>query len=390
MLELLTTEMAMNLAKVRDPLCVSLVLPTEHGPEGAKQARLQLKNLIAGARDEVRTHTGALQTDELLAPAEEILADDRFWRDTAQGLAIYLADGIVKVRRVPGKTDAVGLVADRFAITPTLAALVPDTQFRVLALSINHAHVFLGDRHNFIAMRVPDLPDGLEDALWFDKQDNLLNRHGGMHFGSGGRPTSIVHGSNSQRDENLERHSHYFRVLDDALIAEFGQSETPLIVAAVEREIAGFVQHSKLNNVMKLGIVGNPEELTLHELHSQAWALVEPLLERKTRTAEDWFYELDGTGRTTCDPVVLAAAAAGGGVDTLFVVGDPRVWSPDGRAVSIEHRIGDRDLINEAVTDTLTYGGEVFPTRADDETSRFASVDLGVAGILRPGWPSGV
>ena len=52
MLELLTNETAIQLARVRDPLCVSLVFPTAHGRAGVKKARVQMKNLIAAARDE--------------------------------------------------------------------------------------------------------------------------------------------------------------------------------------------------------------------------------------------------------------------------------------------------------------------------------------------------
>ncbi len=383
MLEMLTTKTAMELARVHDPLCVSLILPTTHGPEGAKEGRLRLKNLLASARDEVRARTGALQTDELLAPAEEILEDDKFWRDVSQGLAIYLAKDVVKVRRVPGETSTVGLVADRFAITPTLPALIPDTQFRVLALSLNHAHVFLGDRHNLSAIRVPDLPDGLDDALWFESSDNLLNRHGGMRFGSGGRLTSTVHGSNSQNDEDLQRHAHYFRLLDDALVTEFGAHPMPLVVAAVEREIAGFVSHSKLTNVLKAGIVGNPDETSLLELHAAAWAAVEPFLQQQLVAAQQRYNEFAGTGRTSNDPMTLAAAAAGGFVETLFVDPDATVWSKDGSSISTERLPGDRELVNEAVTDTWVKGGDVWPV-SPGWVHQGSSAAM--AGILRPGW----
>jgi hypothetical protein len=376
MIDVLTSRAAVELARVRQTPCVSLVLPTEHGHVGAQAARLELKNLIADARDEVALSLSSLETNALLAPAEEILDDDHFWRDTANGLAIYLAPGIVRVRRVPGAVTPYVLVADRFAISPVLAALIPDESFHVLALSRNHAEVFEGSRHTMFAVKVPGLPDGIADALWFEEHDNILNRHGGAHVGFGGRPTSMVHGTVSQRDERKERQEKYFRLLDDALVAAFDGSTLPFVVAAVEREIAGFHEVSRLPHVLREGVVGNPEKLLMRELHDAAWALVERELSARRHAALDRFAEFAGTGRAVTDAAVIAAAAATGGVETLFLSADG-VLSTDGADgvlsadtalsaagagstdSSTERHAGDRDLINEAVTDALITGAVI-------------------------------
>lgn len=386
MIERLDTATLRSLTGPRTGPCVTLLLPTEHGPRGADAGKLGLKNLVAAARDELHGRIGSLQVDELLAPVEAILVEDSFWHELGEGLACFLAPDLPggRIARVPRPTGAFSYVGDRFAVTPLLPGFLPDAGFHLLALSRNHTHVFRGDRHSITAVRVPDLPDGLEDALWFEGHDNLLNRHAGSRMDSGGRPTAVVHGV-SASDTRKEQFDRYARLVDDAVVAALGQSRLPLVVAAVERELATYREVSRYPDVVAGGIPGSPDRTALGDLHAAAWALVERRLAADDRAARERFAARSGSGSTETDPVRLAELAATGGLDTVFVVAGAHCWVGTDGTRHETRAAGDRDLVNEIVTDALRSSATVFPA-ADlhDLVTVGAEVPM-VAALVRPG-----
>lgn len=380
MIETVTTANLDELLKVRERPCVSLILQTEHGHIGAQGAKLELKNLLSAARDELSTVQSPHETDALLQPAEDILADGEFWHDVADGLAIYLAPHATFVRHVPGEVVDISLVADRFAVAPILHAILPDVPFHVLAISRNHTHVFTGDRFTLKATRVPHLPDSLDDALWYEAHDNLLNHHGGSHIGSGGR-TATTYGP-SASDERKEQFDRYFRKVDDAIVAALSTSGAPLVIAAIDREITGYTALSRYPNVLRTGIVGSPDRTSIAELHEAAWAIVAEDLDRPRIALGERYREFAGTGATSVEPRHIADLAADGGVDTLFLARGARAWANVGSA---EPLAGDREYVNDAVTDTLANGGTVEPFE-DLSTLVAAGEDMPiVAALLRHG-----
>jgi hypothetical protein len=336
---------------------------------GAEAAKLRLKNLIAAARDELTLSPP--DADALLAPAEAFLDDEAAWHDVAQGLAIYLSPTHRHVLRVPGPVVELGLVADRFAVAPVLHAVLPDATFHVLTLSRNHTHLFVGDRFTLRSLRVPDLPDSLSDALWYESHENLLNRHGGAHIGSG-RPTSTIHGG-SASDERKDQFDRYVRKVDDAVVAALSGSKAPLVVAAVDRELAAYAAASRYPHLMPDGIVGNPEHTKLTDLHAAAWALVEKGLLAHDAAACDRFCEFAGTGQTDTDPAAIAELAQQGGIDTLFV-------APGARAYD-----GAVELVNVAASETYRTRGTVVALDDLGVLVPAGATPPIVAALVRPG-----
>ncbi len=255
MIDRLDARALRSLAEPRTAPCVTLLLPTEHGPRGAEAARLGLKNLVAAARDELDQQMPSLAVQALLEPVETMLADEAVWHELGEGLACFLAPDLPGglVATVPRPAAPRWSVADRFVLTPLLGGYFPDACFHVLALSRNHTQVFTGDRHSFRPVHVPDLPDGVEDALWYESTDNLLNRHAGGRVDAGGRPMSVVHGG-AASDTRKEQFDRYARAVDDAIVAALGGSRLPLVVAAVEREIAAYHEATRYPDVVTGGV----------------------------------------------------------------------------------------------------------------------------------------
>lgn len=352
MIPILTAASIPGLLQPANQPCVSLVVRAEHGQVGAEVAKLELKNLLAAARDLVAADMRPHDTDALLLPVEEALEDVNPWHDLAGGLAFYLTPGSAQMFRVPGPVDSLGLVADRFAIAPVLHAILPDTAFHVLAISRNHCALYSGDRSGLERTHADALPDSLAAALWYESHENVLNRHSSS---SGGRTSTISGGSAS--DERKDQIDRYMRKIDDAVIAALGSSAAPLVLAAVERDVSAYRSATRHPRAIVGSVVGSPDRTSASELHAGAWPLVLAHLREGLVLLSDRYRELAGTGRTVTDPGRIAALAAEGGVETLFVGRDARAWTSGGDG----QRAGDHELVNDAVVDTYRTGGTVQP-----------------------------
>ena len=105
-------------------------------------------------------------------------------------------------------------------------------------------------------------------------------------------------------------------------------------------------------------------------------------LDRPRIALGERYREFAGTGATSGDPRHIAELAADGGVDTLFLARGARAWATVGSA---EPQAGDREYVNDAVTDTLANGGTVEPFE-DLSTLVAAGENMPiVAALLRHG-----
>ncbi len=360
--------------------CVSLVVRVEHGPHGAEAAKLRLKNLLAAARDHVAQELRPHETDALLQPAEDALTDKELWHDLAGGLALYLSPGVAHRFRVPAPASTVGLVADQFALAPVLHAVMPDVSFHVLAISQNKCTLYSGSRHSMERTHLEGLPDNLEDALWYESHENVLNRHSTSR---GGRTTAIS--GTSASDERKEQIDRYMRKIDDVLCASLGASGALLVVAAVEREASAFKEQTHYTHVISGGLAGSPDRMSTSELHDAAWDLLQADLGGVRAAAMERHRELAGTGRTSHDLQHIVTLASQGGIETLFVSQAASEQNSGGQNSGDQNADEQSRHVNHAVVDTLRTGGAVHPCDSlVDAVADGGPVPL-LAATLRPG-----
>ncbi len=331
-----------TLLDVAERPCVSIVVPAARGAYDQRQARLDLKNLVAQARTEVAKQLRPHQTDALLAPAEKLIDDASPWPQGGGGIGLYLAPGRSTVVHVPSIVAPRVMVGERFDVIPLLAVLTPDTEFHVLAMSRKHLKLYRATRHSIEELHLPDLPKSLEDALWYERRDNVGT-------------TPVGYGGPSSQDERKEMYPRYFQHIDRVLEPALFAAGFPLVLAAVEREVSGYRSVSRHPRLCKEAVVGNPELLTDSALHERAWEAVEADLRHGRDKVIDRFNELTGTARRSVDVNEILAAASAGRVETLLLpatVGSGPHPQP--------FVAGDADdLVNRAAIDTLTHRGDI-------------------------------
>jgi hypothetical protein len=120
------------------------------------------------------------------------------------------------------------------------------------------------------------------------------------------------------------------------------------------------------------GIARDPQGVELETLHSEAWALVEPLFQRQQEQALDAYGHLSGTDseRASNELKDIVRAAYYERVGALFVALDQERWGtfdPQAGEVNVhrEAQPGDRDLLDLAAAQTILNGGSVFALKQD-------------------------
>jgi hypothetical protein len=343
--------------------CVSVFLPTHRGGAQSEQDPIRLKNLLSEAeRRVIETGARAAAAKDTLAPARALLREGLFWRNQADGLALFLSPGWFRSYRLPLEFPELVTVADRFHLKPILPLMAGDGRFYVLALSQNEVRLLEGSRHGVHEVDLEDVPASLREALRFDHPEKELLFH---IAGREGGATAVFHGHGIGGEVDKERIGRYLRLVDSALARVLQDRQSPLILAGVEYVQAIYRGVSHYPTLLHQGIPGNLEHLRAEELHQRAWPLVEPVFRRDQEAAAARYRELAGTGLALGDLREVLPAAHHGRIEVLFVALGENRWGSfqEETGQMSEHEgpeAGGEDLLDLAAVRTVLGGGSVY------------------------------
>jgi hypothetical protein len=176
----------------------------------------------------------------------------------------------------------------------------------------------------------------------------------------------IVSGHGSAGDIQKDQVLRYFRKVNRALREVLAGERAPMVLAAVEHLAPLWRQVNTYPRLVDQVLAGSPEELSLHQLHARAWAVVEPLFLQALGEAAGKYHQLAGTGLTSRDPREIIRAAKEGRVETLFAARQPNGVSSTNGSPSPNGDRALRDVLELAAVTTLLKGGTVYalPTGA--------------------------
>lgn len=363
--------------------CISLFMPTHRGGAEVQQDPIRLRNLLRQAEEQLEERgVDRGRWEEVLAAGRSLLDDNAFWQRQGDGLALFLAPGLVRDFRLSTPLPERVYVGDRIHLSPLLPLINNDGRFHILALSQKRVRVFEATRDSVRELELADVPRSVQEALNYDENERELQFHSapatpqtnasrGRPSAAGqnvhtGRSKAMFHGHGGADDDSKEQVLRFVQVLDDALARHLRkQQPVPLVLAAVDYEQAMYRASSKHPQLVAEGIEGNPDLLSGDELRQRALPLVEPLLRADQERAAAAFEELGGTERVSRDLEEVLKAATDGRVDTLFVdVSRPRWGRFDegNRTVEVhdQRQPQDEDLIDRAASEALARGGSVF------------------------------
>ena len=346
---------------IRQPeRCISIFMPTHRYGRDTEQDPIRYKNLLQDV--EKRLLAKGLRNPDvraLLKPADDLLQDTNFWRYMSDGLALYITADELHTYRLPLPFEELAVIGDRFHIKPLLPFFTNDGHFFILALSQNQVRLLEGTRHNVDEIKLESLPESMADSLQFSQfQKQLQVRSGGGDAGA------MFHGHDPSDDEK----THILRwchMIDDSLRVLLAGEESPLVLAGVESLLTIYQAANSYPHLVEQGVLGNPEELSPAELHTQAWSLVEPHFRNAEEKALAQYQQLKNHGRTTTYMQEALQAVGQGRVELLFVALGEQTWgtyAAETQVINVhpERQPGDEDLLDLVAIQTLLHGGVVY------------------------------
>jgi Bacterial archaeo-eukaryotic release factor family 3 len=365
-----------SLIAERPAPCVSVFAPTHRGGNAADPIvwRNQLDEAESRLNELGRGRDGA---SELLRNARKLLEQPEFWKNTGDGLALFVAPDFFQIYRLPFTLEKQVVVGAHFQVTPLLPWIADEGHFHVLALSQNRVRLYEGDAHGLHEVAAPA---NMKETRKTHDRDEILNLH--SHPGKAGTAMQAVfHGHGVGIDDHKDELLHYFQVVDHAVLAHTGDRQSPLVLATVEYLAPLYRKASKHPHLLEAVIHGNPDHLSAAQLHAKALSLVEPEIHGQRDRALARFRQAVGTGRTSNDIATLLSAAARGELETVLFVNGHSVW---GRLDNVLNQVEahakreakDEDLVNLTVVDMLRHRRQVFAVAADPMFDRSSIVGV--------------
>lgn len=378
-MELLNKEFINELLTIAQGPCLSLYMPTHRSHPENLQDPIRFKNLVKQLEESLQLKYSSAEVKKYIEPMEALVDDDDLWNHTSNGLAIFSADGLMKVVGLPVSVDELAMVADSFHTKPLRQYLQSTDRYHVLGLSLQEVRLFEGDRHALVEIELSDYTPKLNT----DEYGDELTVAGSV---AGSSESLIFHNDGgSQKDEEEKDAEHFFRVVSNVIYERYSKpTGWPLILAALPDHHSLFQKVNKNPLLFPQIIAINPTSVSADKLVTLAWEIMEPEYLQKLDSLVSRFEQAKANGKGSDDIKEVAAAAVEGRVDTLLIEADRMI------AVRITNLITGntqkKDLSNPKVDDLLDdmaelvtkMGGEVMVLPADKIPS-----ETGLAAIYR-------
>jgi hypothetical protein len=365
---------------------VSMYMPVyPPGPDGL-QNPIRLKNLLRRA-EEMLVDKGmrAAEARELLQQPHSLVPDKAFWRRSQGGLGLLVSRDVFRCYQLRSPVDESAWVSNRFRIRPLLPLMDGDNRFWLLAISGNQVRLFRGDQESLEPVEVADLPKNIEETLNLDvsKTGDQVHSANSLKLG---KQSAVFHGQGGEPDAHKADLRAYCQAIDAAVHDALNAAPAPLLLACVEYVFPIYREANRYPHLLERPLTGNADYLVPHELHAQAWPLVEPHLHKGRREAAGRYQKLLAAGKVAAgkaSPHIaeIIPAAFEGRVDTLFLANDAKQWGTvesESKTVTVHAELqpGDEDLLDLAAVETLAHSGAVYCVPANEVPDSGAAAAL--------------
>lgn len=362
--------------------CISLYQPTHRTYPDRQQDPIRFGNLLKELEQSLSRQYANRENEAILRPFHELAEDAQFWNHSLDGLAIFATPDIFKLYRLQRPVRELAIVADSFHTKPLMRILQSADRFQVLGINRHEATLFEGNRDALDEVKIgDDFPKTLADVV--DAKDGEPERTKRAH-GKAGSGHTTRHGMNVRQDAMENDTEHFFRAVDEAVLAQYSRpSGMPLLLAALPAHHHLFREVSRNPLLMAGAIDVDPKAVSLDELRTRAWELVLPFYLGRLEGLIDQYGASKTDGRSSADLAEIAKAAADGRIATLLIDADrvvPGRFDAEAGTITFARleEPGIDDVLDDLSEHTLKTGGDVVivpPVRMPTDT--------GIAAIYR-------
>ncbi len=349
----------------RNDHCISIYLLTHRdGADSRQDPIIMLKSLLFQAENRLfELGLWSMKVRKLLKPAQQLLQRENFWQNQSDGLAMFLTKDFFRHYIVPLRFPNLSVVTDRFHLKPLMPYFTSDGRFYLLALNQNQVRIFEGSRYSLNEIFPRGMPASLADALGEEDAQKRLLFHSSAPSGS--KRAAVFNDHVGEDEVNKDKLLRYFRHISASLRDLLKEEHVPLILAGDDYLHPIYHSAETYPHILLVGIHCNPDRMPLDELYKEAWKIVHPYHQRVRKEAEELYWKLTGTGKTTNRVSEAFSAAVHNRIATLFVPEGVQCWGYfDEKQNAVEMHAdaqpGDQDLLELTALQTLVTGGTVF------------------------------
>ncbi len=334
-----------------DDHCVSIYIPTEKTGDYEKN-RIRWKNAISEAKDLLDER--GVNTD-ILDEASELTNDSNFWAHQSHGLAMFASEGINEIIHLQEQPPTIVEVGKSFFLSPIVKECTNNSHAYILALSVNDVKLYSVTKNEIEEVHIADkVVLSQEEALRNVNQNQSLQHH------STGFGNANFHGNGPGSDMDSIRIKQFMRRVDDGLREVISDTDSRIILAAVEEHHSRYKEVSGFTNIADFVIVGNPEEKSLDDLYDEMKQYYE--VEEKERLAnfKETYNQKLSEQLVVEDIGDTLKMAEYNNIEKLLINNS-------------SYAEMDKDLrlkLDEAILEVYDSGGEVIYTDEDDEPVR--------------------
>jgi hypothetical protein len=359
------------LAKVNEPHCISIFIPTHrYGQEVNEMVdQKNLKNQVKMVRKELEAYNlKRKEIDELLQPIIDLFNDNGFWKHQSDGLAILRSQSHFVYFTIPVFFETFTYINDHFYLKPLIPYLNDDTRFFLLSLSLNGASLYEGFPHQIDKLEVEDLlPEKLEEVVGYDFKEKNLQFRTGQAQGN----RAMFHGHGKGKEEEKPEILKYFRAIDEGVLKVVKDKKIPLILVAVDYLVPLYREVNRYDHLEEIFIAGNPEHEDPVLLHEKAKIILKDHFNRERDEKVSAFEKALSDVKASYKEEEIVPAAINQRIDTLFVRNLSESWGmfdKDTNQILLreEKSRPNACLLNMAAVHTILNNGKVYLLDAAD------------------------
>ena len=366
-MEMMRIEQLRALARECRPNCASIYMPIQGPGRDTRQNSIRLKNLLAAAAEMLRAESvRTAAAKRILRPARRLVRLSSFWRTSAGGLALYLADGLFQFFRVPLVFPERMTIARQFELSPILPLFSAGGRFYVLTISQKRVRLFEATATEIEEIGLEGIPHNLQDTLKYDVRERQRQLHtSGAKPAIGRKESAVFHAQAEGVDNARERVLDYFRQVDRGVCDLLKDGREPMVLAGVEDLHPIYREVNTYPHLVVGGVSGNQDMARPDELRRAAWEVIRPRFEQAREQAVERYKALIGTPKASDHLAEILPATVAGKVDFLLIGPEARRWGrfdPQMSRVEIHSmpESGDEDLINTVAIETILHRGAVY------------------------------
>lgn len=363
--QILTLHKFKTLARVNEPHCISIFIPTHRAGQEVNEKidQKNLKNQVKEIRHKLESwQVKDKDIHQLLEPIEALVDDTSFWKYQSDGLAIFRNNDQFEYFTVPVYFEAFNYLSDHYYLKPLIPYLNQDERFYLLALSLHEVKLYEGFAHRIDKLDVHDLlPENLEKAVGYDYKQKYLQ----FRSGHTGGEKAMFHGHGEGKDDAREEVLKFFRAVNDGVMKVLHDETVPLVLATVDYLFPLYREANEYNYLYDRFIAGNPEHSDPVLLHEKAMELLDGVFDRKKKEKLEKFEKALSDNLASYKVNEIVPAAVNQRVDTLFAKNLDEVWGMLDREhndviteeFKTKHNAG---LMNLAAVHTILNNGNVY------------------------------